>query len=322
MTTTELQTREEFLAARKTGVGGSDVAAILGLSPWDTPLDIYREKTGLAEPKEQTFPMFRGTTCEPGILNRFAETFSVSIERDIGKIQHPEKEHIFCHPDGMFFGDAGAEGIEAKSVGLFRAMAEDWGEDGSSDIPVYYECQGRLNMAACNWDRCHFPVWFADTDAYFVIERDLDIEHDMIERLDSFWFDHVVANVPPPPISLADAKRLWPSRTEGKTIEATPDVMQMLADYRDWSGTKKSATDALADLKEQLALFMEDAAIITFDEKPLFTMKTTQRKGYTVDATSYELPKITKSGKDALAERDVLLSRQNEFVGDETDATV
>ena len=37
-------TREEWLSARRTGIGGSDIAAILGLSPWRTPLDVYRDK--------------------------------------------------------------------------------------------------------------------------------------------------------------------------------------------------------------------------------------------------------------------------------------
>lgn len=45
MSTTDM-TREAWLDRRRAGIGGSDVAALLGLSRWKTPLDVFLDKAG------------------------------------------------------------------------------------------------------------------------------------------------------------------------------------------------------------------------------------------------------------------------------------
>ena len=59
--------RTAWLNERRKGIGGSDVAAIIGLSPWTTPLDIYEQKLGIALPSEETEAMYWGTALEPAI---------------------------------------------------------------------------------------------------------------------------------------------------------------------------------------------------------------------------------------------------------------
>ena len=56
MSTTDM-TREAWLDRRRAGIGGSDVAALLGLSRWKTPLDVFLDKTGRSEPIPDNEPM-------------------------------------------------------------------------------------------------------------------------------------------------------------------------------------------------------------------------------------------------------------------------
>ena len=56
--------RALWLEGRRTGIGGSDVAAVLGLNPWKTPLDVWNDKLGLSEDKGMTEPAYWGTVLE------------------------------------------------------------------------------------------------------------------------------------------------------------------------------------------------------------------------------------------------------------------
>jgi putative phage-type endonuclease len=79
-------TRDEWLAARRTGIGGSDIAAILGLSPWRTPLDVYRDKVDGAEQPE-TEAMRWGRLLEDVIAREYAVRAGVRIQRAIASGQ-------------------------------------------------------------------------------------------------------------------------------------------------------------------------------------------------------------------------------------------
>ena len=73
--------REEFLARRKAGLGGSDIAAIVGISPWSTPRDIYLDKKGLAAPEQETDAMYWGTTLEDIVAREYSKRTGRKIER-------------------------------------------------------------------------------------------------------------------------------------------------------------------------------------------------------------------------------------------------
>ncbi|MDP3766551.1 MAG: YqaJ viral recombinase family protein, partial [Dehalococcoidia bacterium] len=63
-----------WLAARRAGIGGTDAAAILGLSPFRTPLDVYLDKTGAAQDERtETQPMRWGKALEPVIAEAVEE---------------------------------------------------------------------------------------------------------------------------------------------------------------------------------------------------------------------------------------------------------
>ena len=83
--------REQFLLDRKLGIGGSDVAAIMGLSPWATALDIFRDKTNpelaLDEPNED---MQRGIRVEKYILQEYSERSEVQLDTNVATIIDPQ----------------------------------------------------------------------------------------------------------------------------------------------------------------------------------------------------------------------------------------
>src|SRR5215469_14323159 len=89
---------------RRTGIGGSDAAAALGLSPWQTPYDLWEQKTGRAPPIEQTEPMLWGHLLEDIVRREYARRTGLEARPVAEMIRHPHRSWMFAHLDGEVLG--------------------------------------------------------------------------------------------------------------------------------------------------------------------------------------------------------------------------
>lgn len=156
---------------RKTGLGASDAAPAMGLSKWQTPLELYLEKRGVIDTSDigEREAVQMGILLEPVILQHYAVTterpvamrhpvFGVTaIHPDgrfrdappaIGKLldtaRHPERSWQMCHVDGIGFeGDEPKEIVEAKSSLGRLAYSDEWGEEDTDELPGEYVAQGQ-----------------------------------------------------------------------------------------------------------------------------------------------------------------------------------
>lgn len=140
------ETREAWLAARRLGIGGSDVPAILGISPWKTPLQVWASKLGLADDDETSYTMRRGSHMEP-LLWRELESevpglMSFPLSRTI--VTGPEPWMLYS-PDAFLFrvDDQTAALGEGKSHPRGSA---DW-DDG---VPAHVVAQVQWGMHVCD----------------------------------------------------------------------------------------------------------------------------------------------------------------------------
>lgn len=78
--------RSAWLEARRAGIGGSDAAAILGASPWATPLSVWADKQGLTEDKPDTIAMRFGRDAEEIVARWFAEDTGKTVARCNAKL--------------------------------------------------------------------------------------------------------------------------------------------------------------------------------------------------------------------------------------------
>lgn len=80
--TNDTADREVWLRDRKKGIGGSDVAAVLGLSPWRTPLDVFNDKTAeTVDEKPQSDAAHFGTILEDVVADEFARRTGFKVMR-------------------------------------------------------------------------------------------------------------------------------------------------------------------------------------------------------------------------------------------------
>ena len=189
--------REDWLIARKGGIGGSDAAAVMGLNPYKSPVELFFEKVSDEPPEEeQSEAAYWGTVLEEPIARRYAELHpEVRVRRNNHILIHPEHKFLFANLDREVHTDGGETyGLEIKTVGLNNA--KKW-ED--SDVPIWYALQCQHYMAVMGFDRMYLAVLVLNRGFYhFVIERSPEEIAALTDAEETFWRDHVLPQVPPP----------------------------------------------------------------------------------------------------------------------------
>lgn len=279
-----MATTPEQLEKRKSHLGSSDIAAILGLDPFRSAYDVYLEKTGkLEEQPESTDIQKRGQFLEPALLN-FAESILGQINREA-----PEQGEglIIAHPDGVVI-DKGNP-VEAKSQGVYSK--ESWGDEGTDQVPDRVIIQCEVHLLTCKADYCHIPAYLPYREfVMFGVEKDKDIINEILQAAHIFWQNNVVRDTPPEDSrpSLQLIKRI--RHTPEKVIDIPIEVANRWQDARQARlDTEKLEKMAEADLRAALA----DAEAGKF-EGGMITLYETIRKAYEVKETKFRTLRFVK----------------------------
>ena len=232
-------TNAQWLAARMHGpsgkipytVGGSDVAAVFGVSPWTTPLELWMIKKGRMKPpaKSNANQLEMGHLLEPIAAHWYAKKTGNRVYEDTNLYQHADHPYALANFDRRFErASDGEPGIlECKSCTYHKAS--EW-DDGA--IPLYYELQLRFYLAVADVEIGAFSaIWGNNPDndlAMPDIERDRAKEDMIFERLDE-WIWSLENDKPPtmagvaPKLALESLARIMGPSTKGlPSIEFSP----------------------------------------------------------------------------------------------------
>lgn len=129
----------EWHAARATGLGGSEIAPILGLSPFESRFSLWHRKAGFAKPVQETPEMEWGKRLEPVILQKYRDSHpDYDFRTRNGTFANDDRPWQVANPDSLAIDeDATQRVVEAK----FSMFGDGYGEPGTDEIPVYYRCQ-------------------------------------------------------------------------------------------------------------------------------------------------------------------------------------
>lgn len=178
---------DEWLRIRTTGIGGSDVANIMGVDgAFGSPLSTYHSKVGEPEPNEGSEPMRWGSILEETIRDEYAHRSGNPVVVVDATLYDPEYPHRLANTDG-FVQENGQWGIlEIKNVGY---TSHEW-TDGH--VPQKYYCQVQWYMLITG---LKFSKVVALSNGQQLIERHIDFDPKfgalMSDACDSFWFDFV-----------------------------------------------------------------------------------------------------------------------------------
>lgn len=199
---TEGLSREEWLQYRRLGIGGSDAAAVLGISPFQTGRDLYYDKLSIvsANEEENWVAKKAGTLLEPLVAEIFSYRTGLKIFRRPFMYRHPQYPWMLADLDYLVELPNGKSAIlECKTTNPFGK--ENWWYNGREIVPLNYEAQGRHYMSVMNIDRIYYCCYYTNTAEEAIIrhiDRDAAYESELIALEEDFWLKHVQAHVPPP----------------------------------------------------------------------------------------------------------------------------
>lgn len=280
-----MKNREQFLADRRTCLGGSDIGVIVGVCRWKTPYQLWEEKTGRVVDDADSLPMRFGTHAESFVASEYVRSTGRRVERFNAMLRHPSAP-IGGHIDRLVIPEGKSRaavrgrivtdrGLECKTVGAFAAGRDgEWGPDGGDQIPESYLLQCATYMALTGCEHWDLAALIGNTEVrIFPLRRDLELEAGLIEIASQWWTDHVLADVPPDPTTEAEARQRWRAHQPGKILEVDGPTVDLLKALAAAKAKVKAAEAEEQGVKDQLMPRLADADQIIFQGAPLATFR-------------------------------------------------
>lgn len=281
--------REDFLKARRNGLGGSDIGAVLGVSPFKTAVDVFLAKTEPNPEEEHNELFYWGHALEAPIAERFARDHQIQVLRDIPIMRHKEHEWMVANVDGII-NDADRGILEIKTVSAFGGR--DWGVDGSDEVPLAYVAQVAWYMAIMDYDYAKIAALFGGNDyREFHVERDIDLERTLIEKGRAFWFDHVLPRVAPEAKTENDILRLF-RRDDGTEIEADEALLELCEELKALKANAKRMESEIDLIETKIKARMGEHATLTYCGGVLATWKTQTARRFDTKAFEAAHPEL------------------------------
>ena len=219
-------TEDQWLDWRKKGIGGSDVAAALNMSPYRTARDLYYDKIGVVpavEGPDKSITFQIGHLLEDVVAQIFAKKTGLTVYEDHWMYQHPLYPFLIADVDRFVLLPDGRKAIlECKTA--HYDMQFKW---ANGAVPRHYELQVRHYMSVMNIDVAFIACLFSNNENDFVwqkIERDVEEEENTVLALEAFWNNHVLARVEPPLVEKPDAVLESLRRFFGPADKSEPGV--------------------------------------------------------------------------------------------------
>lgn len=277
-------------------LGGGDIAAIMGVSPYRTQLDVFLQKTGQAPASSHPDPELerrwrRGKLMEPVVVEMLRQDYGIEVVAQNHRYVDPEFPFLAAEIDFEWrIGDGPVSNGEIKTVHPFAAGK--WGEAGTEEVPIEYAAQSMFGLMITERELCQYGTLFgSDNLALYHVLRDEETIANMRALAVAFWQDHVLARVPPAPRTADDLRRLWPKPLRN-AVEASGEIVAMLAEHKALGEEIRVRTERRDELSFQIGAFAigqstaagkeGDAAAlkiaITLAGKPLATYSTQSRE--------------------------------------------
>ena len=168
---------EEWHELRKSGIGGSEVASIVGLSPWRSAISLWAEKTGLLPREEiKNDAVEWGVRLEAVVLDKLEDEHpELKVFRNVGSWTHEEREWQISNPDAIFEQDGKYGIIEVKTA----AYEDGWKANGEWVCPEHYETQVQWYLQTFGFDRAILAVLFAGRKYVEIVVEANTLEQDV-----------------------------------------------------------------------------------------------------------------------------------------------
>lgn len=277
----------EDLKDRQKGLGGSDIAAVLGLSPYKTPYELYLEKTA-PEPIETRCneAMKWGVLLEDSIAYGYQEQTGNEVEK-CGEFLHPHHPIFFAHPDRLLSGNK--KGLEIKNVSINASSS--WGPSGSNIIPENYFMQISHYMYVTGFSEWDVAALIGgNTLRIYTFHHNKAFDEIIEESGLNFWKNHVEPRIPPE-VSFSssgkDILRKYHADIEQKTVVLPEDYLHWKKVYAESNKLAKEYSKSAEIASNHILEGMKDAQRALLPDGSCFSRKKISVSGYSIEPREY-----------------------------------
>lgn len=287
--------RQLWLAKRRSGLGGSEMGALMGFNKYTSPMDIYLDKIGEA-PKESEISeaAYFGTRLEDFVAEEFTIQTGLKVRRNNFMLQHKEYPFLIANVDRVIV----AEGEDGPGV-LECKTASEWlkGSWNEEEIPPSYfiQLQHYLAVTGYKWGAVASLIG-GNKFFYKRIERDDELIAQMIEVGSNFWNNHVIPRIEPDwdgsQASSDLLDKLYPSSITGKA-ELPTNAADLIVEFEQAKKNEKFWKDEKDKHANQLKGLLGEFELGTVEERKVF-WKNQERNSVDTKRLKTELPDIYK----------------------------
>lgn len=277
---------DDYLEARRTGIGGSDIGAILGMSYFKTAFDVFLEKTDPAFSQNvNSEAVHWGTVLEDVVAKEYHKRTGRRVQRVNQMLRHPEHDFAIANIDRAVITPSISKNVRWKDGRLTSnrilecktanaRMSHLWGDEATNNVPDSYllQCQWYLGITDC--DAADLAVLIGGQDyRIYTIARDAELFADMLDIAEKFW-NNCKKGVAPDPVNMADALKKWPQHIAGKSVVVDVDIAESCARLAAISNEMENLKAEEEYLKTKVMAAFGEAEEITYCGDRLATWKT------------------------------------------------
>lgn len=301
-----MRSREEFLESRRKGIGGSDIACLVGQNPYKTAFELWYDKTQALEKEvdpDAEERMYWGLELEKLIAEKYAKEKGVKVQRVNQQLHHVQYPIAVANIDRAVVAEGtrarwcnkthrliGCDKLlEIKTANAFAQNSDDRGEPGTDEVPIHYWYQVQWYMGITGVHVCDLAVLFGGQKfRVYTIEFEPEIFNELVVMADKWWQKHVVTGVAPAPNGEAEAKLKWSRSKAGKEIIIGTDIMQLVLELKDVNEKISHLEEEKKGIRDRLLPHLEDAEIITHAGEKVATYKSNKDSVVTDWKRAYE----------------------------------
>ena len=299
--------RQDWLALRQSGIGGSDIAAIIGVSPYATAYDVYQSKTQPVNEETSEFACW-GTVLEDTVAREFSKRSGLKIQNVNFLMRHPEHRWAIANIDRAIINPAIKGNVRFKDGKLTtdqiveiktasEYVGKNWGLEESDEVPDQYQCQAQWYMGVTDTQVCHMAVLIGGNKyRQYKIERHQDFIDYLFEAAESFWINNVLAGVEPDATTLQNAKDKYPRHNPDTTLDVEPDseAAKVFEHYEALKAQEKEVKAALELAQTDLICQIQDNEALAIDGEVVATYKVQTSNRFNSSQFKKDMPELAE----------------------------
>lgn len=282
--------------ARKTSIGASEVASVLGLSPFQTPLQLYLRKRGELDPMPETPRMRIGRAVEPALAMLYQHETGRRLKPAVpfGIYRHVDYPWLHATPDRIISRADGDGILELKSTSEYRRKS--WDEDG---VPPQYVVQVQAQLICCPFGWASLAALFGTSDwGWWDYAPDATLRDWILDETQRFA--ERLRTGDPPPASAPDyemLRRMFPHHVPGHAIELSDDDMTLVTERMRLHAERRQLETAIQTLDAQIIARLREAERGILPDGRMVTYRTYHRRAYEVPAQDIRMLRYPQQRK-------------------------